>query len=86
MRPALFIKPDLRLFFAAMPPIGMWLFAEYQKAKTREDLAALFHKWIEEAETTENTTRQWCYTAAAYYIYSYLTNRSYESRLKIGLL
>lgn len=85
MSRAIFIKPDLDIFFAAMPPIGLWLRHDYNKASTREQLAVLFHKWIEEAETTQNVTREWCYTSGAYYLYSFLTNKSYESKLNIEL-
>lgn len=85
MKPTIFIKPDLNLFFAAMPPIGIWLRMDYNRANSREDLAKLFHEWIEVAETTRNATREWCYTAGAYYLYSFLTNRSYESTLNIEL-
>lgn len=83
MRNIQFIKPDLNLFFAEMPPVGLWLKHDYNKCNSREDLTKLFHKWIEIGENTRNATTEWCYTSAAYYLYSFLTNKSYESTLNI---
>ncbi len=76
------IKPDLSTYFNAMPLIGQWLHKQYEEAKTVNDLVSLFHKWIEEAETSINPVRKECFKASAYYIYSILTNRSYESEIR----
>lgn len=43
------MKPDLKMYFAAMPIIGIWLYKEYEKAQTFEEIANLFHKWQDEA-------------------------------------
>lgn len=75
------IKPDLRMFFSQMPLVGMWIEHDYNKAETLDDMIGLFHKWIEEAETTDNSVRKSCYLSSAYYLYSWISGKSYESKI-----
>lgn len=77
----MFVKPDLTVYFNAMPLIGQWIKAEYNQANSLDDLVSLFHRWIGVAESTINETKAECYRASAYYIYSLITNRSYESKI-----
>lgn len=74
------IKPDLRAYFAAMPIIGIWLNAEYEKANTFEEIANLFHKWQDEADKTSNPLKRHWLRASSNYIYSFFTNRSFETK------
>ncbi|OIQ22173.1 MAG: hypothetical protein BM557_02015 [Flavobacterium sp. MedPE-SWcel] len=63
-----------------MPFIGAWLKADYNKADTSEDLLNLMHKWFNESERTENKVKSNYYKISAQYLYSLLTNKSYESK------
>ncbi|MGB0896868.1 MAG: hypothetical protein ACPGRW_06070 [Flavobacteriaceae bacterium] len=74
------LKPDLTMYFAQMPLIGMWLKADYEKAETLEDMTALCHKWNNEAERTTNPIRKTHFQASANFIYTLITGQSYESK------
>lgn len=74
------MKPDLKMYFAAMPIIGIWLNKEYEKAQTFEEIANLFHKWQDEAENTTNPVKKEWLRASSNYIYSFFTGRSYECK------
>ena len=76
------LKPDLRIFFAAMPLIGIWIEHDYENANTENELTEVMHKWFKEAESTSNEVKKRCYESSARYIYAFLTGRSYESKLK----
>jgi len=76
----IFMKPDLTIYFAAMPLIGIWLKSDYDKANTAEDLINLMHKWFNEAERTDNTTRAHAHQSVAQYLYTLLTGKSFESK------
>lgn len=76
----IYIKPDLTIYFSAMPIIGLWLKKDYDKANSRTELLALMHKWFSVSDATTNETKAKCYDASAKYIYSLLTGKSYESR------
>lgn len=81
MRKTTFIKPDLDVYFNAMPVIGIWLKAEYKCANTREELTNLVHKWFKDAdESTNEWKRNWLLIAAEN-LYSILTRKSYQSKI-----
>lgn len=73
------MKPDLKLYFDAMPLVGIWMNEEYNKANSFEEIANLFHKWLNDADTTDNPVKElWC-RSAAHFIYTFFTQRSFES-------
>lgn len=74
------IKPDLKMYFAAMPFIGVWLYKEYEKAETFEEIADLFHKWQNEADSTTNPLKKQWLRASSNYIYTFFTGRSFECK------
>lgn len=74
------IKPDLRFYFAGIPQIGIWMEREWNNAKTFEDIANLFHKWNKNAEETDNMIHKNMLIGSANYIYSYFTNKSFETK------
>ncbi len=77
-----FIKPDLAIYFAAMPAaISIWIQADYNKANTREDLFGLVHSWLDVVENTGNEVKKKYYQMASRNLYSILTNKSYESKV-----
>lgn len=80
----LFIKPDLKMYFDAMP-IRVWLNADYDKANTPQQLADVVHKWLGIAENTKDELKKHCYEIAAYNLYSILTKRTYQSQLGYGI-
>ena len=80
MKQVPFIKPDLCLYFAQMPLIGMFMKSDYEKANTREAVIDLFHRWMNIAEITSNEVKAQCYYSAARYIYSFFTNLSFDSK------
>lgn len=74
------IKPDLKMYFAAMPIIGVMLNEEYKQANTIEQLADLFYRWKDREEASTNPLEVQWLKAASNYIYSYFTNRSFETK------
>lgn len=79
-----FLKPDLSVYFIAMPLIGIYIKADYDKAKTFDDLVQLVWLWFEISEKTTNEVKaKWYYTAASC-LYQILTGRSYESQININ--
>ena len=75
------IKPDLTTYFNAMPFIGRYMAYDYDRANTLNDLIWLFHKWMDESEASINTMRKIHFKSGAYYIYSFLSGKSYESHV-----
>lgn len=71
-------KPDLSPAFAAMPLIGIYMRADYDKVGDRDGMASLMHSWLNVAETTNNETKKRCYLAGASCLHGFLTGRSYE--------
>lgn len=78
---ALFIKPDLSMYFKAMPLIGIWLNADYNEADTIDEMVSLVHKWLTIAETTTNPVKKQWYEIAAHNLYSIITKKTYQSLL-----
>lgn len=76
-----FIKPDLDLYFNAMPLIGHWLKYDYNKTKNENELINLMHLWFNrfENENTNPDAKKWYY-ASATYLYSFLTGQTFESK------
>jgi hypothetical protein len=78
-----FIKPDLDLYFNAMPLIGQWLKFDYNKANTIQDLTNLVNKWLDEAYNSELQGKKeraiWFHSGACY-VYGFLTGKSLESK------
>lgn len=70
----------MSLAFEAMPLIGLWIKAQYDKASTQEEMIELVYHWLNEAERSTNTVREYWFTVSAYYLYSHLTNRSYDTK------
>jgi hypothetical protein len=73
-------KPDLNIYFSAMPLIGMYLKAEYEKVRNIDQMTALMHKWFNDAENTNNDVKRIHIQASAQFLYTYLTGKSYESK------
>ena len=78
------LKPDLDIYFNHMSLIGLWLKAEYNDANTFEEILNLMHRWFDEAETATNIGRKSVFKASAYYLYSFLTGKSFESNFEIN--
>lgn len=73
-------KPDLNIYFNAMPFIGIYLKAEYDKVTDIDQMTALMHKWFSDAENTKNEVKRIHIQASAQFLYTYLTGKSYESK------
>lgn len=78
------LKPDLTIYFTAMPFIGMYLLHDYNSANTYSELLDVLHKWFNESERTVKVERKNIYSASAHYLYSFLTGKSFESSLNIN--
>jgi hypothetical protein len=76
-----YIKPDLSVYFIAMPLIGMYLNADYNKANTVEEITNLVHKWLDVSETTTNEVKKYWYQISAQNLFSILTRVSYETKI-----
>lgn len=82
MRTVKIIKPDLTVYFNAMPYIGRYMAYDYENANSYNELIMLFHKWMNESEMSKNMIRKRHFKAAAHYIYALITKRSFESVLE----
>ena len=78
-----FKKPDLSLYFAGLPIIGIYLKHEYQKAKNYAQCVAIFHNWSKIADETTNEVKKQSYTKGASLLYQLLTGKTFESRISI---
>lgn len=77
------IKPDLRMYFECMPFIGHWIAFDYEKATSTGEMVSLVHKWLGQADETNNAEKKRCYQSAANYVYSWLTQKSFDSQISI---
>lgn len=78
-----FIKPNIRFFSRTVPELGVLIQYDYSEASTREELFALFHKWMDRAEDNEGTVRGKFYKSCSKCLYSILTGQSFESKINI---
>ena len=74
------IKPDLSVPLQHIGSIGHVLKYDYDNAKTQEHLIELVYKWLADADETTNTIYEYWYTVYAYFLYSYVTGRSYDTK------
>lgn len=56
-----FTKPDLSLFLAGLPPIGIWMRSEYENAKNYAQCVDVMHNWYNIGEDTKNIIKKECY-------------------------
>ena len=72
-----FNKPNLSLFFAGLPLIGIWMQHEYSCAKKYEDCVNIVHRWFNIAEDKDchNDGRKDCYQRGASLLYQLLLNK-----------
>ena len=78
-----FVKPDLSLFFAGLPIIGIYLKNEYNQANTWTECVNIFHSWSNIADKTTNLVKKQCYTKGASLLYQLLTGKTFESRINL---
>ena len=78
-----FKKPDLSLYFAGLPIIGIYLKNEYNKVKTFSECVAIFHNWSKIADETTNEVKKQCYSMGASLLYQLLTGKTFESKISI---
>ena len=78
-----FVKPDLSLYFAGLPLIGIWMRSEYQKAKNYAQCVDMFHNWSKIADQTTNNVKKQCYSMGASLLYELLTDKTFESKISI---
>lgn len=70
-----FIKPDLSLFFAGLPAIGIWMSSEYENAKNYTQCVNVMHNWYNIAEETNNIVKKDSYNMGASLLQEKLTNQ-----------
>ena len=81
-----FNKPNLSLFFAGLPLIGIWMSHEYNNANKYVDCVNIVHRWLDISEDKEcnNNGRKECYRKGASLLYQLLLNKSYESKITLN--
>jgi hypothetical protein len=75
-----FVKPNLSLYFAGLPAIGIWMCSEYNNAKNYAQCVNVVHNWYNIAEETNNIVKKECYSKGASLLYQLLTGKTFESR------
>ncbi len=71
--------PQLPLF----PLINRWIQADLNKVETLEQAVDFIHKWTNEMEATKNPIKKTAIQAIVNYMYSQITNKSYQSKLSV---
>lgn len=77
-------KPDLATYFTGLGKIGMWMQFDYDRADDMEEVVKLIHNWLNEADSSRNTTRKNAYLSGANYLYQWITKKSYQSNITIN--
>ncbi|SFW11297.1 hypothetical protein SAMN02927921_00002 [Sinomicrobium oceani] len=62
---ATFIKPDLKFFLADAPTTGIIIQMDYEKARTRDEVFGLVHKWLDLSGFVVNEGNRMLYKRAA---------------------
>lgn len=71
-------KPLIK--FSYFPLINMYMENEYEKCKTYSDIVDFYHKWHNEMLVTKNEVKYEAIAKIIKPLYSFLTNKSYESQ------
>ena len=74
------MKPDLTMYFNQMPLIGRYMAHDYECANSLNEMIMLCHKWMHDAEISKNPVRKLNFEAAANFIYTLITGKSYDSK------
>ena len=80
MKP-IYLKPNLDYYFAVIPKVGKFLKLDYDNAHTAEALVDLVHKWFTDSDLSTNKNQKKIYKTVAYHLYSYITGRTFESKI-----
>jgi hypothetical protein len=72
---------EAQLFFSSLPGLnGMFMACDYESIDSEQKAVEIAYKWLNEFETSANEVRKQNYFVGFHWLYSKITNRSYDTK------